>query len=49
LPQETRDNLFQTALENLEYAMLLETEDKTIKYSWLFKTCMFLVLNRRLL
>ena len=39
LPQETRDNLFQTALENVEYAMLLETEDKTLKYSWLFKTC----------
>ncbi|KAK8166548.1 fungal-specific transcription factor domain-containing protein [Phyllosticta citrichinensis] len=38
LPQETRDKLFVTSLENVEYALLLETEARTEKWGWLFRT-----------
>jgi hypothetical protein len=38
LPQETKDKLFITSLENVEYSILLETEARTMKWSWLFRT-----------
>ncbi|KAH6639679.1 fungal-specific transcription factor domain-containing protein [Boeremia exigua] len=38
LPQETRDKLFITSLENIEYSILLETEARTMKWGWLFRT-----------
>ncbi|KAK8240567.1 fungal-specific transcription factor domain-containing protein [Phyllosticta capitalensis] len=38
LPRETRDKLFVTSLENVEYALLLETEARTEKWGWLFRT-----------
>lgn len=38
LPQETKDKLFITSLENVEYAILLETEARTMKWGWLFRT-----------
>lgn len=38
LPPETRDKLFITSLENLEYSILLETEARTMKWGWLFRT-----------
>jgi len=38
LPQETKDKLFITSLENVEYSHLLETEARTMKWSWLFRT-----------
>ncbi|KAF2801693.1 uncharacterized protein BDZ99DRAFT_402906 [Mytilinidion resinicola] len=38
LPQETKDKLFITSLENIEYAALLETEARTMKWGWLFRT-----------
>jgi len=38
LPQETRDKLFETSLENIEYSLLLETEEKTKRWGWLFRT-----------
>jgi hypothetical protein len=38
LPQETKDKLFITSLENLEYSILLETEARTMKWGWLFRT-----------
>ena len=38
LPQETRDRLFVTSLESIEYALLLETEVRTVKWGWLFKS-----------
>lgn len=38
LPQATRDRLFVTSLESIEYSMLLETELRTVKWAWLFKT-----------
>ncbi|KAI4709749.1 hypothetical protein J4E89_005766 [Alternaria sp. Ai002NY15] len=38
LPQETKDKLFITSLENVEYSMLLETEARTMKWGWLFRT-----------
>lgn len=41
LPQEIKDKLFITSLESVEYSMLLETEQQTRKWEWLFKTCMF--------
>ncbi|KAK4554186.1 hypothetical protein LTR86_008713 [Recurvomyces mirabilis] len=40
LPSETRDKLFITSLENIEYALLLETEARTMKWGWLFRTYM---------
>jgi hypothetical protein len=42
LPQETRDELFTRALENVEYAIAFYTEarsPKFRKYSWLLQTC----------
>jgi hypothetical protein len=38
LPQATKDKLFITSLENIEYSMLLETEARTMKWGWLFRT-----------
>jgi len=38
LPQETKDKLFLTSLENIEYSILLETEARTRKWGWLFRT-----------
>ncbi|EMC99905.1 hypothetical protein BAUCODRAFT_63686, partial [Baudoinia panamericana UAMH 10762] len=40
LPGETKDKLFITSLENIEYALLLETETRTMKWGWLFRTYM---------
>ncbi|KAI5197397.1 hypothetical protein AUEXF2481DRAFT_27177 [Aureobasidium subglaciale EXF-2481] len=40
LSEEVRDKLFITSLENIEYASLMETESRTEKWSWLFKTYM---------
>ncbi|KAJ9636263.1 hypothetical protein H2201_006242 [Coniosporium apollinis] len=38
LPQDIRDKLFITSLENVEYALLLYTEARTMRWSWLFRT-----------
>ncbi|KAH9860864.1 hypothetical protein IAQ61_010598 [Plenodomus lingam] len=38
LPQATKDKLFITSLENIEYSILLETETRTMKWGWLFRT-----------
>jgi hypothetical protein len=38
LPQETKDKLFITSLENIEYSILLETEARTMKWGWFFRT-----------
>ena len=40
LASETKDKLFITSLENIEYSLLLETEARTMKWGWLFKTYM---------
>ena len=40
LPDEIREKLFITSLENMEYAQLLETEARTMKWGWLFRTYM---------
>ena len=40
LPNETKEKLFITSLENIEYSILLETEARTMKWGWLFKTYM---------
>ncbi|KAK5134016.1 hypothetical protein LTR08_007021 [Meristemomyces frigidus] len=40
LPSETKDKLFITSLENIEYSTLLETESRTMKWGWLFRTYM---------
>jgi hypothetical protein len=40
LPPETKEKLFITSLENIEYSTLLETEARTMKWGWLFKTYM---------
>ncbi|KAK5122667.1 hypothetical protein LTR85_003930 [Meristemomyces frigidus] len=40
LSSETKEKLFITSLENIEYAMLLETEARTMKWGWLFRTYM---------
>ncbi|KAK5165795.1 uncharacterized protein LTR77_008718 [Saxophila tyrrhenica] len=40
LPDETKEKLFITSLENIEYSILLETEARTMKWGWLFKTYM---------
>lgn len=40
LAPETRDKLFITSLENIEYSVLLETEARTMQWGWLFKTYM---------
>ncbi|KAG8533755.1 uncharacterized protein KY384_001496 [Bacidia gigantensis] len=38
LPQETKDRLFHTSIEVIEFARLLETEKTTLKWGWLFRT-----------
>lgn len=38
LPQETRDRLFVTSVEVIEFSRLLETEKTTLKWGWLFRT-----------
>jgi len=38
LPQDTKDRLFVTSLESVEYALLLEREAKAVKWGWFFKT-----------
>lgn len=38
LPQETKDRLFSTSLEVIEFSRLLETEKTTLKWGWLFRT-----------
>jgi len=38
LPQDTKDRLFVTSLESIEYALLLEREAKAVKWGWFFKT-----------
>ena len=38
LSQDTRDRLFITSLESIEYALLLEKEVRTVKWGWLFKS-----------
>lgn len=38
LPQETKDRLFATSVEVVEFSRLLETETSTIKWGWLFRT-----------
>jgi hypothetical protein len=38
LPQEIKDRLFTTSLENVEYSLLLESEARTRKWGWLFRT-----------
>lgn len=38
LPQETKDSLFLTSIEVIEFSALLETETTTLKWGWLFRT-----------
>ena len=38
LPQETKDRLFSTSVEVIEFSRLLETEKTTMKWGWLFRT-----------
>lgn len=38
LPQETKDRLFITSIEVIEFSRLLETEKATLKWGWLFRT-----------
>lgn len=40
LSSEIREKLFITSLENIEYSLLLQTEARTMKWGWLFKTYM---------
>lgn len=40
LTSEIKEKLFITSLENIEYSLLLETEARTMKWGWLFKTYM---------
>jgi hypothetical protein len=40
LPKETREKLFITSIENLEYSVRLDTEPKTLKWNWMFRTYM---------
>lgn len=40
LSAETKEKLFITSLENIEYSLLLETETRTRRWGWLFKTYM---------
>lgn len=39
LPQDTRDRLFVSSLESVEYSVLLDNDPRTRKWGWLFKTC----------
>lgn len=38
LPEETKNRLFSTSVEVLEFSHLLETEKTTLKWGWLFRT-----------
>ncbi len=38
LPQETKDRLFTTSIEVIEFSRLLENEKTTLKWGWLFRT-----------
>ena len=38
IPQETRDRTFLTSIDVLRYSRLLETQHKTLKWGWLFKS-----------
>ena len=38
LPQETKDRLFLTSIEVIEFSRLLQTEKATLKWGWLFRT-----------
>jgi len=38
LPKETKDRLFSTSVEVIEFSRLLETEETTLKWGWLFRT-----------
>lgn len=38
LPQVTKDRLFTTSLEVIEFSRLLESEKATLKWGWLFRT-----------
>ncbi|KAI5359686.1 hypothetical protein Slin15195_G073160 [Septoria linicola] len=38
LSEEVKEKLFITSLENMEYSLLLESESRTMKWSWLFRT-----------
>lgn len=38
LPQDTRDRLFLTSVEVIEFSHLLETNENTSKWGWLFRT-----------
>ena len=38
LPQETKDRLFITSIEIIEYSRLLETEAATSRWGWLLRT-----------
>ena len=38
LPQETKNRLFSTSLEVIQFSRLLETETTTLKWGWLFRT-----------
>jgi hypothetical protein len=38
LSQQTRDQLFLASIEVIEFAHLLETNENTVKWSWLFRT-----------
>ena len=38
LAQETKDRLFNTSIEVIEFSRLLETEKTTLKWGWIFRT-----------
>lgn len=38
LPEETKNRLFSTSIEVIEFSHLLETEKTTLKWGWLFRT-----------
>lgn len=38
LPQETKDRLFSTSLEVIQFSRLLENEKTTLRWGWLFRT-----------
>lgn len=38
LPEDTKNRLFSTSVEVLEFSHLLETEKTTLKWGWLFRT-----------
>lgn len=38
LPRETKDRLFRTSLEVIQFSRLLENEKTTLRWGWLFRT-----------